>query len=238
MNARLEERMAGPVLLLEAPAWSASGLAHGFAGRVGMPADRAGELETLSSVSPIRTWHRVKQVHGRAVHIVDGRVRAELPEADVLVAPRMEDFEGHAIAIVTADCVPLLISGDSACAAIHAGWRGLACGVIEAAIAVLDEYGPRDGWHVAVGPCADPALYEVGPEVIDAIGSPAAAVPRKDGKHLLDTQATAIAILEREGISRAKVTTTTIFTMSDPRFFSYRRDGAGDGRNVSFTALW
>jgi YfiH family protein len=108
-------------------------------------------------------WAWMRQVHGGDVR----RVAAPGPagEADALVTRR----PGLPLAIRTADCVPVVIHGDTAVAVVHAGWRGLASGVVENAIAALGEEDavPR---RAAVGPSIGPCCYEVGPEVVAALG--------------------------------------------------------------------
>jgi copper oxidase (laccase) domain-containing protein len=85
-------------------------------------------------------WSTARQVHGRKVHCAGGG-GAGVPEADALVVRE----SNRPIAVFVADCVPIALSGDGVAAAIHAGWRGLCAGVIEAAVAAARPDGARGG---------------------------------------------------------------------------------------------
>src|SRR5262245_21421290 len=101
---------------LEHPLLAAAGVRHGFGLRT----------------SPLRPEvRRARQVHGTAVVRADGG--EELGEADAVLATR----PGVAVGVVTADCVPVLVAAGGAVAAVHAGWRGLAAGVIPRALEAL-----------------------------------------------------------------------------------------------------
>lgn len=103
------------------------------------------------------------QVHGGSVLQVSRPGPAG--EADALLT----DEPGLPLAVRTADCVPIVIHADTAVAVVHAGWRGLAAGVVTNAMAALSEHHPR---RAAIGPSIGPCCYEVGPEVIEALGAP------------------------------------------------------------------
>jgi YfiH family protein len=131
-------------------------------------------------------------------------------------------------AVLTADCLPLLLCDRAGArvAAVHAGWRGLAAGVIEAAVARFD--WPAEDLLAWLGPAIGPEAYEVGDEVRSAClatdaGSAVAFRPSPAGRWLADLYTLARRRLNRLGI-------TTICggehcTYSDPtRFYSYRRD--------------
>lgn len=163
------------------------------------------------------------QVHGRDV------LRVEAPglagEADALVSAR----RGLLLAIRVADCVPILVAGQDGVAAIHAGWRGLALGVIPAALEAL---GPARA--AAVGPCISAAAYEVGEEVIEGIlsaGVPGYAfiVPGPRRRHA-DLRAAAAWQLHAAGVPEVEVLDACTF--SDPRLHSHRRSGAQAGRQA------
>lgn len=108
-------------------------------------------------------WAVAHQVHGCQVLTVTGPGPAG--DADGLVTTRAD----LPVAVFTADCVGVVAHGDGVVAAAHAGWRGLAAGVLEATAAVMEERGgPPELVHV--GPSIGPCCYEVGPEVVEAIG--------------------------------------------------------------------
>jgi hypothetical protein len=165
----------------------------------------------------------LRQVHGSAVIDADA-VAASAPEADASVARS----PGNVCAVLIADCVPVLFSNraGSVVAVAHAGWRGLAHGVIERTLAAI---GEEPSELVAyLGPGIGPGAFEVGAEVREAFlararEDAAAFSPHAPGKWLAD-----LFMLARNRLQRAGVGETSgggMCTYSDPaRFFSYRRD--------------
>ena len=111
---------------------------------------------------------RPRQVHGNAVTTAQ-RCEARLPpEADAVVSEEV----GVRVAVTTADCVPILLAGESgrAVAAVHAGWRGLAAGVIAASLAALrDRIAGSEKIVAAIGPHIGPCCYEVDEPVLAAM---------------------------------------------------------------------
>jgi polyphenol oxidase len=172
------------------------------------------------------------QVHGAGVVRFDADTGADEPTADAAVT----STPGVVLAILTADCLPVLLAArdGSEVAAAHAGWRGLAGGVLEATIAAMRTPANEiDAW---LGPAAGPQAYEVGDEVRDAFlatdaGAAAAFVATRPGHHLVDLYA-----LARRRLAAARVASVSgggLCTISDPgRFYSYRRDGR-TGRQAS-----
>ncbi len=155
-------------------------------------------------------------------------------EGDALVVPRSV---GLALAIATADCVPVLFAGPSALGAAHAGWRGLASGVIEATIEELARLGDSAASLTAwIGPAIGPCCYEVDDDVAAEIaraGGPDAVRKGPRGKPHLDLHHAAEVQLRAAGIKR--ISTTRPCTRCDgENLWSYRRDGARAGRNLAF----
>lgn len=146
---------------------------------------------------------------------------------------------GRVCAILTADCLPLVFAtpeGDRVGAA-HAGWRGLALGVIEAAVRALDV--PPERLLVWLGPAIGPLHFEVGAEVREALlkqdlGAEAAFVPNARGRFMADLYALARRRLGALGVSRIFGGDECTFARAD-RYFSYRRDGV-TGRQA--TLIW
>jgi hypothetical protein len=164
----------------------------------------------------------LRQVHGTAV--VDAAHAAIEPEADASVA-RVPDV---VCAVKAADCLPVLLADDAASVvgAAHAGWRGLAAGVIEATV---DEIrAPGRSLIAWLGPAIGPKVYEVGEEVRAAFlardaRAAAAFVANRPGHWLLDLYAVARQRLAARGVTR--VYGGGYCTYSDAaRFPSYRRD--------------
>lgn len=180
-----------------------------------------------------------RQVHGTGVVSEqvarDAFGRGTPAEADAIVST----VPGRGVGIVTADCVPILAAaGDGTrVAAIHAGWRGLAAGVIEAGIEAMGvETG---GLSAAVGPAARGCCYEVDDPVAEALEVRYAAlldgvlVPGRPGRFQLDLPELAFQILRQLGLAANRIGTThrlcTICTPG-PRFESFRREGPRAGR--------
>jgi YfiH family protein len=178
-------------------------------------------LRTLLPEEP--RW--LKQVHGAhvlAAERVEGR-----PEADGVFARR----ERMVCVIQIADCLPILLADrdGTVVAAAHAGWRGLAAGVIDNTVAAMEDAGvkPRD-ILAYIGPGIGPAAFEVGEDVraayVDADAGAAKAFARhRAEKWLADLPTLARRALARRGVDA--VFGGNLCTWSDPRrFFSYRRD--------------
>jgi polyphenol oxidase len=161
-----------------------------------------------------------RQVHGTRVLTLDGATDdAAIAEADgVVTAAR-----GVAALVLTADCLPVALAGDGAVAMVHAGWRGLADGVLEAGVAALRAAGASGPVHAAIGPAAGACCYEVGPEVAARFDAGALR-----GRHL-DLKGVAGGRLRAAGV--AEVTDVGRCTMCEPDvFFSHRADGPLTGR--------
>lgn len=165
----------------------------------------------------------LRQVHGTAVATFDALHETNLPEADAAITRT----SGVVLAVLTADCLPILVCAQdgSEVAAIHAGWRGLAAGVIEHTLGQLRT--PRERCLAWLGPAIGPRSYEVGDEVRAAFLAqhPAAAkafVPGRAGHWLCDLYALARQRLAASGVARAFGGGLDTFT--DARFYSHRRD--------------
>jgi YfiH family protein len=128
-------------------------------------------------------------------------------------------------AVLTADCLPVFFCNDrgNRVAIAHAGWRGLAAGILESTIKALGE-NPASlmAW---LGPAIGPAVYEVGPEVMESFcrEREQAFVARGD-RYLMDIYAIARMKLEDSGVGEVSGGGFCTFTEAD-RFYSYRRDG-------------
>ena len=213
---------------LRHPLLEASGATHAFG--------------TRSSVAPDGLC-RPRQVHGVAVARPGADGAAEPLEADAIVCDRV----GQAIAVVTADCVPILACSrdGAAVAAIHAGWKGLAAGVVQRGMGALrDAASSGAELRAVVGPCIGVCCYEVDGPVLDALeprfgASLAAALrPSRPGHARLDLAALALEELLRCGVAygdRASIPDACTRCDSE-RFHSYRRDGDLAGRLVHHIA--
>lgn len=165
----------------------------------------------------------LRQVHG--IGVVDAASVAGEPQADASVARQ----PNVVCAVKAADCLPVLLADEagSVVGAAHAGWRGLAAGVIEATVKEM-RVAPQSliAW---LGPAIGPKVYEVGEEVRAAFlahdaRAAGAFVPNRPGHWLLDLYAVARQRLAVSGVAR--VHGGGLCTYSDPqRFPSFRRDG-------------
>jgi len=163
------------------------------------------------------------QVHGRDVADLDLSTGGERPRADAAAT----SIPGRVAVVLTADCMPLFLTDRAGrrVAVAHAGWRGLAAGVVESTVAELRL--PASDVIAWMGPAIGPDAFEVGPEVRDAFiaADPDAATafrPGKPGKYMADLYSLARQRLARAGVH--EVHGGGFCTFHDPaRFFSYRR---------------
>ncbi len=180
--------------------------------------------------------HWLTQVHGTDVH----RVRTAIPASEpVLADAAVSDVPGAVLVVLTADCLPVFFAArdGSEVAVAHAGWRGLATGVLEATVAaMLTKPAELIAW---LGPAAGPTRYEIGEEVRAAFvdsdpDASRAFSATRPGHHLIDLYALARRRLAQAGITA--VDGGALCTISDAsRFYSYRRDGR-TGRMASL--IW
>jgi YfiH family protein len=187
----------------------------------------------------------VRQVHGRSVLQVapDGsglRPAAGLVEADAIVSTD----PSRAILVHVADCVPILLADrrGRAVAAVHAGWRGTAAGVAGAAVAALARHGiePAD-LVAAIGPSIGPCCYQVDAPVRQAFATfPAAGwfTVDDEDRWRLDLWRANGEQLVAAGLSAAAIHQARLCTRDHPDLcHSYRRDGAGAGRQAAAIRL-
>lgn len=180
------------------------------------------------------------QVHGRqVVRLTSADLVPNRPfhQADASVTTE----HGIACTVLVADCLPVLLAAPEGrgVAAAHAGWRGLAGGVVEAALAVLCEAAGCTPAEVTawLGACIGPEAFEVGDEVRQAFGAAAAGCFRPglaDGKWWADLPALARRRLQGAGVTRVNGGTWCTFT-NPSLFFSYRRERL-TGRHAA--AIW
>jgi YfiH family protein len=229
---------------VSAGAFDSMNLRDGLGDDASAVAQNQARLAAAVGAPPVR----LNQVHGARVvrlTVADAAPGAPLHDADACFTTE----PGVVCSIQVADCLPVLFAAPGAVAAAHAGWRGLAAGVLEATLSALCDASGCSPDHVAVwlGPCIGPTRFEVGADVLRAFGAslasaqaPEAAeeasrfVPLRAGKWLADLPG-----LARDRLSACSVTTVrggTWCTASDAsRFFSFRRDGV-TGRMVA--AVW
>jgi len=168
-----------------------------------------------------------RQVHGPRVEKV---CHAPDPSADPVEADgQATSLRDVATLVLTADCLPIALISSKAVAMVHAGWRGLANGVIEQGVRALRDLGADGSVAAAIGPGAGSCCYEVGDEVRAAFARHGSAV--RHGR-CIDLKAIATKELRAAGVR--EVHDCHLCTMcADPSlFFSHRRDGGLTGRQA------
>lgn len=211
------------------------------------PALRRANMDVFAralGVEPAR-MHRGRQVHGRAVYVAGDAAADGFPDADAVIATAPQS----AGAVQVADCVPVLLAGESSggpVAAVHAGWRGTAAGIVGEAVSALARLGVEPSTLVAaIGPSIRACCYQVDARVRDvfaaAPGWPlaeASFVPDGPGHWRLDVAGINRRMLEAAGVPAHQIHDSELCTACDlARFYSYRVEGAGTGRLVAGIAV-
>lgn len=186
----------------------------------------------------------LNQVHGIDVSFVD---RLQSYAEPITADGTFTRERKQVLAVLTADCLPVVIANieGSAVAVVHAGWRGLAAGVLQSALAHFSEH---DELHAWLGPAIGPDKFEVGTDVVDAFlarDPENASAFKRRGRGVQGTNESAkfladlysMARLELNRYRRVVVTGGEYCTYTDADLFhSFRRDGAGSGRMA--TLAW
>ncbi len=185
---------------------------------------RANRVIAGRAVGRDGVWSVVKQVHGAGV--VRAAPPGNLADADA----HWTDDPDQTLAVMAADCVPVLVASTGRLALAHAGWRGLAGGVVEATVHVI---GP--GAKVFAGPAIGPCCYEVGDDVRSAFRARFGPVAEAHGGRL-DLWAAAERASAEAGA--ASFEAARLCTACHPAlFFSHRRDRGRTGRQALVAAL-
>ncbi|HVT18885.1 MAG TPA: peptidoglycan editing factor PgeF, partial [Thermoanaerobaculia bacterium] len=211
----------------------AAGVGVMFVGR-GVAGDAVEVMGRIGADGADRGVAWAKQVHSQRV--VEVREAGECGQADGLVTAE----RGLALAIVTADCVPVLLAGTGGIAAIHAGWRGIADGVVTAGVEALRQAGEtQDETLLAwVGPAIGACCYEVGDEVAAQVVAASGAqvvTAGPGGRPHLDLPAAVRIQLAAAGVHEAYGPPRC--TQCDAaHLWSYRGQGRAAGRNYAY--IW
>ncbi len=158
-----------------------------------------------------RRWAWARQVHGSVVAVA--AITGDQGEADAVVTLSAD----LTAAVATADCVPVAIVGRGGAAAVHAGWRGAAAGIVPATVAMMRRLG-AEPVRAAVGPSIGPCCYEVGPDV--AARFPGHTAPTKTGATGVDLAGFVAGQLGELAVWRAHRC-----TQCGAGYHSHRRDG-------------
>lgn len=154
--------------------------------------------------------------------VAEGAPPAAPPEADALVSTEA----GRGLVVLTADCAPICLASDDAVGVVHAGWRGLLAGVVEAAVEALRSIGHGDV-RAGLGPCIHPGRYEFGRAALDdavAHFGPDVEGRTDTGRPAFDLPAAVRIALARAGV--ASLDDVEICTSASPEHCSFRRDAA------------
>ena len=167
-------------------------------------------------------WTCLHQVHGAGVHVAVGpQPPGRLPQADASVSAEA----GAVLSILTADCAPVALVAPGVVGAVHAGWRGLAAGVVEAAVTRVTERAGRPPAAV-LGPCIHPCCYEFSPGDLALVSGrlgPGVEGRTAAGNLALDVPAAVRLALHGAGVE--EITDLGVCTACSSRHFSHRRDG-------------
>lgn len=181
----------------------------------------------------------MKQVHGTTV--VDADTVGGEPEADAAVSTK----PGVVCTVMTADCLPVLITNveGTVVAAVHAGWKSLADGIIQKTIRVMRERAPESTGFIAwLAPRIGPESFEVGQDVLDAMlqhlpNAKDAFTPGEGDRWMADLAKLARMALAAEDVKDEQIVDCDLSTYAHPRrFYSYRRDGEKSGRHAAM--IW
>lgn len=168
---------------------------------------------------------RTRQVHGADVLRLDG------PDGDGALRNadgQATTVRGLAPTVLVADCLPIALAAEGAVVMLHAGWRGLAEGVVEEGVRALREIAGSGMISAAIGPGAGPCCYEVGKEVLRVFSQP--------GPNL-DLKLIARSRLERAGVAEIRDVGLCTICSAPELFFSHRRDRGVTGRQAGIAWL-
>jgi YfiH family protein len=203
--------------------------------------DAAGRALAAGLGTPDAEVVRLTQVHGRSIFPFEAPARARgytlLGEGDGLFTCQPNVL----LAVASADCVPIVLADPRTgwIAAVHAGWRGTAARVLDAALDALAARGVRpENLHAAFGPSISRDRYEVGPEVVVALRNAyrSADVPKeavsggREDRAFVDVAAFNTATLRARGLDPARILRSEICNAAAADLPSWRRDGPGAGR--------
>ena len=205
--------------------------------------DRNSNVDTLRKLIPDIQFNSLKQVHSDRVVMASEPAQGAV-EADA----HFTKNKFLALAINTADCLPILISNGTMVAAIHAGWRGLEASIVEKTITEMRAMGAKpNDFKAAIGPHIGKDSFEVGRDVADRLLSvyrklaynprPLGFPHADESKRYVDLSVLAEAQLIQAGVPEKQITVIREDTFKNEDFHSYRRNKDSAGRQISFIVL-
>lgn len=186
------------------------GVAFTGAGQGDLRNDVAARRAVSAQLAISEAWATVNQVHGGVLREAEGP--GSLGDADSIYTSR----SGLPIAVFTADCFAVVLEADGGVGIAHAGWRGIAAGVVDNLRATME----AAGWNLlrsAIGPGIGPCCFEVGPEV-------AARFPADASKTTWGTTSVDLASAVASRLDGLEVWKAEACTRCNDDFFSHRRD--------------
>lgn len=219
----------------------AAGFTRGVLAERALDPDAAGRALAEALGAPDAEVVRLKQVHGVRVFTIEEPPR-EKRNTHLGVGDGLLTCQPNVLlAVASADCVPIVLADPVSgwIAAVHAGWRGTAARVLDAALDALEARGVRvAGLHAAFGPSISGERYEVGPEVVTTlreayrgVAVPVDSVRAGDAdRAFVDVAAFNAAALRARGIRAERMAISDLCTHATMGIPSWRRDGAATGR--------
>ena len=215
----------GAVITVDLPGGARArftGRAEGDLGHAGVyVTEVASDVAARRSAVLALPWTWLRQVHGDAVVVVDRPGRQAGARADAAVTDRA----GCALAVLTADCAPVaLASPEGVIGAAHAGWSGLAAGILERTLDAMRALGATTVTAV-LGPCIGAECYEFGAEDLERVANtlgPEVRSRTRDGRPALDLAAGVATVLGRQGVA---LDDRSVCTSCTPGYFSWRARG-------------
>jgi len=184
--------------------------------------------------------HQVKQIHGSNMLWCEGSGAMHDDEADILLTDQAET----AIAVRTADCLPILLadSGTGIAAAVHAGWRGTASQIANIAVReMLSHEAQATDILASLGPCIGPCCFHIDTATADKLANSAPGAERyirRETKTAADLREINALQLMQCGLTNGHIERIGACTACNNRhFFSHRRDGKQTGRHLAVVAL-
>ncbi|MFN8389329.1 MAG: polyphenol oxidase family protein [Bdellovibrionota bacterium] len=251
---KIVERCLGGLSVWQVDSWLKARIFHGFLGGDLDVKERIGDPELFLPEEACGAAN-LPVLQLRQVHSADISEASRSESRDLLLHPRTGDGwfaksllnadPSAVLGVRTADCFPVLLWGVSGehllVAALHCGWRGTVAELLPRAIDALTERGTsRSTIEVAIGPGARGCCYEIGEDVLaqlpttHGVGDEQELVVRRSGKIFCHLPALLRAQARGCSVEDDRISEVECCTICDPRFFSYRRQKAHSGRQLSF----
>ncbi len=194
----------------------------------------------IGSIAQLPVPHQAIQVHETSLLWCNGEGRMHQQQADIL----MTDQPDTAVCVRVADCLPILLADPESgiAAAVHAGWRGTAAGIVKHAIQSMLEHGAKPkNLLAALGPCIGPCCFAIGSDTATALANSAAraaaCIAHASGIHADLAEINRLQLLEA-GLGESHIELNRACTACEhERFFSFRRDGKRAGRQLAVVAI-